>query len=130
MAEPKTRPNKESVAKFIAAVPDEVKRADCKALVKLMQAATGCKPVMWGSGIVGFGSKPLKYANGTELDWPVIAFAPRKNDLTVYLMPGFTKLEPLLKKLGKHKTAKVCLYIKRLADIDLAVLKKIIASSC
>ncbi len=130
MAEPKTRPNKESVAKFIVALADEVKREDCKMLVKLMQAATGCKPVMWGTSIVGFGSKPIKYANGTELDWPVIGFSPRKNNLTVYIMPGFDKLSPLLKKLGKHKTAKACLYLNRLADVDLAVLKKIIDSSC
>jgi hypothetical protein len=130
MAEPKTRPNKESVAKFIAAVPDAVKRGDCKVLVKLMQAATGCKPVMWGSGIVGFGSKPVKYADGHEQDWPAIAFSPRKQDLTLYIMPGFAKLGPLLKKLGKHKTAKACLYIKHLADVDLAVLKKIIENSC
>lgn len=131
MAEPKTRPNKDlSVTDFIAAVPDEARRADCKALVKMMQAATGAKPVMWGTGIVGFGSKPIKYANGTELDWPAIAFAPRKNDLTIYIMPGFDKLGPLLRKLGKHKTAKVCLYVKRLADIDLAVLAKIIDRCC
>ena len=118
------------MADFIAAVPDEVKRADCKALVKMMQAATGCKPVMWGTNIIGFGSKPIRYANGTELDWPAIAFAPRKNDLTIYIMPGFEQLEPLLKKLGKHKTAKVCLYIRRLADVDLAVLQKIIDRGC
>jgi hypothetical protein len=131
MAEPKTRPNKDlKVADFIAAVPDEVKRADCKALVKMMQAATGAKPVMWGTGIVGFGNKPIRYANGTQLDWPAIAFAPRKNDLTVYIMPGFEKLGPQLKKLGKHKTARVCLHLKRLSDIDLAVLQKIIDLSC
>ena len=131
MAEPKTRPNENlKVADFIAAVPDTVKRADCKVLVKLMQAATGAKPVIWGTSIVGFGSKPIKYANGTELDWPAIAFAPRKFDLTLYIMPGFDKLGPLLKKLGKHKTAKVCLYIKRLADVDQSALKKIIESSC
>jgi hypothetical protein len=129
MAEPKTRPTTASVTDYIAKVSDEVKRADCKLLVKLMQAATGCKPVMWGEAIVGFGSKPIKYANGTELDWPAIAFAARKQDLTIYLMPGFADAEPLLKKLGKHKTAKVCLYIKKLADVDLAVLKKLIDAS-
>ncbi len=131
VAEPKTRPNKNlSVAAFIASVPDEVKRADCKVLVKLMQAATGAKPVIWGTNIVGFGSKPITYANGTELDWPAIAFAPRKGDLTLYITSGFGKLGPQLKKLGKHKTARACLYIKRLADVDLAVLQKIIESSC
>lgn len=131
MAEPKTRPNKDlNVADFIAAVPDEGKRTDCKLLIKLMRAATGAKPVMWGTGIVGFGNKPIRYSNGTELDWPATAFAPRKNDLTIYIMPGFEKLGPLLKKLGKHKTAKVCLYLKRLSDVDLAVLKRIIDRSC
>lgn len=131
MAEPKTRPNKDlSVTDFIAAVPDEVRRADCKVLVRLMRAASGAKPVMWGTNIIGFGSKPIRYANGTELDWPAIAFAPRKNDLTIYIMPGFEQLEPLLQKLGKHKTARACLYIKRLSDVDLAVLKRIIDRSC
>lgn len=130
MAEPKTRPTKASVASFIAAVPDEVKRADCKALVKMMQAATGCKPVMWGDAIVGFGSRPIKYANGTELDWPVIGFSPRKQDLTIYIMSGFGKLQPLLKKLGKHKTSVSCLYVKKLADIDIEVLGKILKASC
>lgn len=120
MAEPKTRPTTASVTDFIAKVPDEIKRADCKVLVKMMQTATGCKPVMWGEAIVGFGSK---------LDWPVIAFAPRKQDLTIYIMPGFDKYQPLLKKLGKHKTAKVCLYVKKLADVDLAVLKKLIEAA-
>lgn len=131
MAEPKTRPNKDlSVADLIAAVPDETRRADCKVLCKLLRAATGAKPVIWGSNIIGFGSRPIKYANGTELDWPVIAFAPRKNDLTLYIMPGFDKLRSQLRKLGKHKTAKVCLYIKRLADVDQSVLTQIIESSC
>ena len=88
MAEPKTRPNEN------LKVADTVKRADCKVLVKLLQAATGAKPVIWGTSIVGFGSKPIKHANGTELDWPAIAFAPRKFDLTLYIMPGFDKLGP------------------------------------
>ena len=126
---PKTVPTKASVKDFIAAQPVEQRRADCRALVKLMQAAPGEKAVMWGSAIVGFGTYRTRYANGSIGDWPVVAFSPRKNDLTLYITPGFDGHEALLARLGKHKTGKVCLYLKRLADVDAAVLKELVAAS-
>ena len=128
-SEPKTVPTKASVQDFIAAQPDEQRRADCLALLKLMQAATGEKAVMWGSAIVGFGAYRTSYANGSTGDWPVVAFSPRKNDLTLYITPGFDGHEALLARLGKHKTGKVCLYLKRLSDADPSVLKAIIEAS-
>lgn len=126
---PKTVPTKASVKAFIAGVDDAERRADCEALVKMMEKATGEKAVMWGDAIVGFGTYRYQYASGTTGDWPVAAFSPRKNDLTVYLMPGFEAQSGLLARLGKHKTGKVCLYLKRLADVDLAVLQELIDHS-
>jgi hypothetical protein len=125
MAEPKTRPTKESVKGFIEKIPDAQKRADCVEIIKLMQAAAGSKPVMWGPAIIGFGSQKLKYASGKELDWPVLAFSPRKQNLTLYGLVCKSNAE-LLAKLGKHSTSKACLYIKRLSDVDSGVLKKLI----
>ena len=127
--EPKTRKTTESVEDFVDAQPDEQVRDDCRAVIKLMSAATGDKPSLWGSSIVGFGSAPLKYANGSELDWPVCAFSPRKAALTLYLSNEYPKRSELLAKLGKHTTSKGCLYIKRLVDVDLKVLKKMIEAS-
>ena len=129
MAEPKTQPTKASVAAFIAAIPDERRRKDCEAVAKLMQAATGAKPVLWGTSIVGFGTYRYRYASGREGDWPVTGFSPRKNDLTLYVMPGFERYADLLARLGRHRTGKSCLYLKKLADVDLAVLRQILARS-
>lgn len=123
---PKTVPTKASVKAFIDAQPDETRRADCRELVRMMEAATGCKACMWGDAIVGFGTYRYAYASGTTGDWPVTGFSPRKNDLTVYLMPGFEEQRELLARLGKHKTGKVCLYFKKLADVDRAVLAQMI----
>ena len=125
----KTVPTAAPVADFIATVADEQKRADCQAVVALMQAATGEAPVMWGSAIVGFGSYAAAYADGSSLPWPVVAFSPRKNDLTLYLMPGFEQAASTLARLGTFKTGKVCLYIKRLRDVDLAVLQELVQAS-
>lgn len=129
MAEPKTKATKASVAAFLAAIPDEERRRDCKAVAKLMQEATGEKPVLWGANIVGFGAYRYEYASGGTGDWPVVGFSPRKNDLTLYLMAGFERHADLLAKLGRHKTGKSCLYLKRLADADPAVLKELVARS-
>ena len=129
MAEPKTRPTKASVAGFLAAVADEQRRKDCLAVEKMMRKATGAKPVMWGTSIVGFGAYTYTDARGKSNDWPIIGFSPRKNDLTLYLMPGFADREALLAKLGKHRTGVACLYLKRLADVDTAVLEELIAQS-
>lgn len=124
--EPKTRPTTASVSDFIAALPTEQQRSDSHALVKLMQDATQQKPVLWGPNIIGFGSVPLKYASGRELDWPIIAFSPRKTALTLYLTCDIKQYQPLLEKLGKHSTGVGCLYIKRLSDVDSKVLGKLV----
>ena len=120
----KTKATAASVSAFIAAVPDEIRRADAKTLVKMMKAATGKTPKLWGPSIVGFGSHHYVYESGREGDMPLVAFSPRKPALVLYLGSG----EPLDKALlGKHSMGKGCLYIKRLADVDLGVLEKLIA---
>lgn len=129
MAELKTKPTAASVSDFLAKIGDDERRKDCVAVSKLMQKATGAKPRMWGASIVGFGEMRYKYASGRELDWFLVGFSPRKNDLTLYIMPGFTHYADQLKSLGKHKTARSCLYIKRLSDIDLVVLRSIVEDS-
>lgn len=129
MAEPKTKPTAESVRDFINKIPDEERRADCFAVAKIMEEVTGEKPKMWGPSIVGFGSYHFKYDSGREGDWLVTGFSPRKKDLTLYIMMGFEKHAELMKKLGKHSTAKSCLYIKRLADVDVPTLTKLIKES-
>ena len=125
----KTVPTGAPVAAFIATVADEQKRADCHAVAALMQAATGEPPVMWGSAIVGFGRYAAAYADGSSRPWPVVAFSPRKNDLTLYLMPGFEQAAETLSRLGTFKTGKVCLYIKRLSDVDTSVLQELVQNS-
>ena len=129
MAELKTKQTDESVEKFLNRISDAERRADCLAVAKLMEEVTGQKPKMWGPSIVGFGSFHYKYATGREGDWLMIGFSPRKKDLTLYLMMGFEKHQELMKQLGKHSTGKSCLYIKRLSDIHLPTLKKLIKAS-
>ncbi len=121
MAEPKTQRTKASVAQFIAAVEDETRRKDAKAVNKLMRDITGEKPAMWGPTIVGYGEY-----EGSTGKWPRLAFSPRKANLVLYLLDGYGD-EPLMKKLGKHKTGRSCLYIKKLADVDQAVLRDLVA---
>ena len=129
MAELKTKPTKVSVAAFLKKVPDEQKRKDAAAVINLMREATKAEPVMWGTSIIGFGSYRYTYANGREGDWPIVGLSPRKQNLTIYIMAGFTEYEDLLAKLGKHSTGSSCLYVKRLADIDMPTLKKLITKS-
>jgi hypothetical protein len=129
MAENKTKPTQLSVPAFIDAIGDASRRADAKALVKLMQSAAGEKPKMWGPSIIGFGSYHYKYDSGREGDMPLIAFSPRKAANVLYNMIGFSESEVLLAKLGKHTTGKGCLYIKKLADVDEQVLKTMIRKS-
>jgi hypothetical protein len=129
MAEPKTRATNASVAAFLDGIADEQRRADSKAVAKLMQRLTGAKPKLWGTNIVGFGSYRHVYASGRAGDWPLAAFSPRAQALTLYLMPGFADRDPLMAKLGTFKTGKSCLYVKRLADVDLTVLEKLVAKS-
>ena len=128
MAELKTKPTASSVESFLKGVADETKRRDALALAALMQKATKAEPKMWGPSIVGFGSYHYKYASGHEGDSCVVGFSPRKDSLTVYLPLGSDRYGDLLAKLGKHKTGKGCLYIKRLSDVDTAVLEEIISS--
>ena len=129
MAQNKTKPTKSSVAAFIDAVADPARRADAKALVKLMQTAAGEKAKMWGPSIIGFGSYHYKYESGREGDTPVIAFSPRKAATVLYGMTGFDDAAALLAKLGKHTAGKGCLYIKKLADVDQRVLEVLMARS-
>jgi Domain of unknown function (DU1801) len=129
MAENKTKPTKLSVDKFIKSQPDAQVREDCAVISKLMSEATGEEPKMWGSSIVGFGSYHYKYATGREGDMPIVGFSPRKQNLTLYVLMHGEEQADLFKKLGKHTTRKSCLYIKRLSDVDLPTLKKIIKVS-
>jgi hypothetical protein len=125
MAELKTKKTDASVAAFLGKIADAGRRKDCKTVAAMMRRASGRAPKMWGTSIVGFGSRRLKYASGRELDWPPIAFSPRKGDLTLYL-GQFEKNADLLARLGKHKTGKGCLYIKQLADVDQKILETLI----
>jgi hypothetical protein len=129
MADNKTKPTKLSVATFIDALTDETRRADAKALVKLMQSATGEKPKMWGPAIIGFGSYHYTYESGREGDMPLAGFSPRKAATVLYGMTGFTDSAALLAKLGKHTIGGGCLYIKKLADVDQKVLEVLVLKS-
>lgn len=129
MAEPKTRPTKASVDKFIDTQKSESTRDDCRALVRMMEEISGEPPVMWGSAIIGFGACTYKYSGGKELLWPILCFSPRKQNLTIYFMPGFQKKVELLKKLGKNKTSLSCLYVKSLEGLHLPTLKKMVSEN-
>jgi hypothetical protein len=129
MAELKTRPTQASVSAFIAGIEDEKRRKDCRAVLALMRSASGERPRMWGDSIVGFGQTHLHYASGREVDWFRIGFSPRKRDLTIYLMSGLDKHATLLKKLGEHRTGKGCLYVKKLEDLNLAALDRLIRAA-
>lgn len=130
MSELKTKPNDASVEDFIAAVDNETKRQDSFALLEMFTRITGQKPKMWGSSIIGFGMYHYKSERSSqEGDWPLTGFSPRKQNLTLYIMPGFNDYSDLLKDLGKHKTSVSCLYINKLADIDLKVLEKLVRQS-
>ncbi len=126
MAEQKTKPTNQSVKEFLNKISEPERRADCFAVAQIMEEISGEKPKMWGPSIVGFGSYRYKYASGREGDWPEMGFSPRKKDLTLYIMMGFEKHADLMEKLGKHSTSKSCLYIKRLSDVHIPTLKKLI----
>ena len=129
MAELKTKENAASVEKFLNNVADEQRRKDCLRLVEIMKTATKAEPAMWGTSIVGFGRYRYKYESGTKGEWFMVGFAPRKQDLTLYIMSGLERYPALMEKLGKHKTGKSCLYIKKLEDVDLPTLKQLIKQS-
>jgi len=124
----KTQKTEASVEDFLNSVKDEGQRADSIAIVKMMQAATGDKPKMWGAAIIGIGNTTLIYESGRELDWFKVGFSPRKAEPTLYAVKNSSD-ESVLKKLGKYKEGKGCLYIKKLSDVDTAVLKKIIEAA-
>ena len=126
MAEVKTQENDSSVIDFIAQVPHPTRRADAEILCALMTKLSGESPKMWGNSIVGFGKYDYTYASGHSGSWARIGFSPRKTSLSVYIMPGFEEHSDLLKRLGKHRIGKSCLYINKLADVDLDVLEELV----
>jgi hypothetical protein len=129
MAENKTRPTRASVTAFMAAIHDPGMRADAKKVAAMMRRATGKRARMWGPSIVGYGSYHYRYESGREGDFMITGFSPRKQALTIYIMPGFSRFPDLMSKLGKYKTGKSCLYIRRLADVDETVLERLIEES-
>jgi len=129
MAENKTQPTRRSVTALINGIDDKQKRADAKKIAAMMRKATGARAAMWGPSIVGYGRYHYRYESGREGDFMLTGFSPRKQALTVYIIPGFKSFESLMKKLGKYKTGKSCLYIKRLSDVDERVLERLIAES-
>ena len=124
--QPKTRETDASVEDFLNSVENETRRADAFRVLEMYKRATGLEPKMWGDAIVGFGSRPIKYADGSKMDWPAAAFSPRKQNMTLYVMSRSPKQPGLLAQLGPHSTSKACLYIKRLADVDEKVLEDVI----
>jgi hypothetical protein len=129
MAELKTKETAESVSAFIDQIADQSRREDCLAVIDIMRKVTKEEPKMWGTSIVGFGRYRYKYESGREGEWPIAGFSPRKGDLTLYIVGGFDKFSDLMKGLGKYKTGKSCLYIKKLADVDVTVLRKLVTKS-
>ena len=128
MADQKLKPQSQSVDSFLKLV-DETRRADCLALIELMKRVTEADPKVWGSGMIGFGNYHYKYASGHEGDCFIAGFAPRKGALTLYITAGVERFPKLLAKLGKYKAGKGCLYIKKLDDVDLAVLEDLLTQS-
>ena len=129
MGELKTKLTQASVEEFLNSIEDEQTCNDCLAIAGIMEKATKAKPRMWGPSIVGFGSFVYKYANGREMDWMLIAFSPRKKNITLYVYGDFPGYDDLMARLGTYKCGKSCLYIKRLSDIHLPTLKKLVQES-
>ncbi len=129
MAEIKTKPNEQSVDAFLAGIEDDTRRQDAQRIDQIMAEITGEPPKMWGESIVGYGTSHYRYATGREADWFLIGFSPRKQNLSLYLVDGFDAYAPLLARLGKHTIGKSCLSIKRLRDVDQAVLAALIEQS-
>lgn len=129
MAELKTKRNKGDVEAYLKSVENEKKRQDSLTIMELMKEVTGEEPEMWGESIVGYGTYHYKYVSGREGDWFLTGFAPRKQNLTLYIMAGFEQYDALLEKLGKYKTGKSCLYINKLEDVDQDVLRELVLQS-
>lgn len=126
MPEPKTKATKASVPAFLNAIGDDQVRKDCKQISKMLQDATKSRPTMWGTAIVGYGLKTIAYADGRTADWPVIGFSPRKQNIVLYVGRGVKKHTALLKALGSHKISGGCLHVKRLSDVDVPTLAKLL----
>ena len=129
MAELKTKERKASVEKFLNSVKEDQKREDSFKILKIMKQITKAEPKMWGTSMIGFGNYHYKYASGREGDWFLTGFSPRKQNISLYIMADINKYKELLGKLGKHKTGKGCLYINKLDDVDIKVLKELITTS-
>ena len=129
MAKNKTQPTTASVTAFINAIEDPQRKKDARKVASMMRKATGKRAKMWGPSMVGYGSYHYRYASGREGDFMITGFSPRKQALTLYIMPGYGKFDALMKDLGKFKTGKACLYIKRLSDVDEDVLQNLINKS-
>jgi hypothetical protein len=129
MAELKTKASNASVTSFLNSIDDKQKRADCKAISGMMRDATGKRARMWGTSIVGFDTYDYQYASGRSGTFMITGFSPRAQNIAIYIMPGFSKFDALMKKLGKYKTGKSCLYIKKLEDVDQNILLKLIDGS-
>ncbi|MGQ0738355.1 MAG: DUF1801 domain-containing protein [Bacteroidota bacterium] len=126
----KTKENNASIEDFLQAVPDETKRKDTAEILNMMKKITGETPKMWGASIIGFGNYIYESpATGRRGKWFMTGFSPRKQNMVVYIMPGFAAYTDLLKKLGKHKTGGGCLYFNKLADVDVKVLKELVSHS-
>lgn len=129
MTELKTKPTNKSVEQFLKKVENPTRREDSFKILELMKEITNEDPVMWGETIIGYGSYRYKYASGREGNWPLVGFSPRKQNLTLYIMSGFDKYEELLENLGKFKIGKSCLYINKLKDVDIQILRELILGS-
>ena len=129
MAENKTQANDGDVIAFLNKVESEKKRKDSFAIMEMMEEVTGEKAIMWGNSIIGFGSYQYKYESGREGEWMLIGFSPRKQNITLYIMPGFENYGELLGQLGKYSTGKSCLYIKKTEDVDMEVLRDLVQHS-
>ncbi len=129
MVELKTKASNVSVSAFLQSVDGEQKRRDARDILALMKEVTGKRPRMWGTSIVGFGSYHYKYQSGREGDWPVTGFSPRTQNLAVYIMLGFSRYSSLMNRLGKYKTEKSCLYLRRRGDVDQKVLRQLVTRS-
>lgn len=129
MSEAKTKPTDQNVIHFLEAIDDPRRRDEGLALNQLMREVTGEEPCIWGTNIIGYGAYRYRYASGREGDWPLVAFSPRKQNLTIYIMAGFDEYDDLMSRLGKHSTGRSCLYLKRLSDVDQAVLRELVARS-
>ncbi len=129
MAELKTKPNDASVEAFLNSVENKKRRQDSFVVLEMMKEITGAEPQMWGESIIGFGSYHYKYQSGREGDWFVAGFSPRKQSLTLYIMAGFSRYDELLSKLGKYKHGKSCLYVNKLEDVDMNILRELVTQS-